>query len=61
MLPIKFLLAYKVLKLLYIKKNKITVNQIVLFEQRYLIEALVRTLRVTWYYTKLDFVRCFGL
>lgn len=61
MLPIKFLLAYKTLKLLYIKKNKITVNEIVLFEQRYLIEALVRTLSVTWYYTKVDFIRCFGL
>lgn len=61
MLPSKFLLAYKALKLLYIKKNKITVNEIVLFEQRYLIEALVRTLSVTWYYTKVDFIRCFGL
>lgn len=61
MLPIKFLLAYKALKLLYIKKNKITVNEIVLFEQRYLVEALVRTFSVTWYYTKVDFIRCFGL
>lgn len=56
----RFPLNYKALKLLYIKENKITVNEIVFFEQRDSVEALVRILTVTWYYTKLDFVRSFG-
>lgn len=56
----RFPLNYKALKLLYIKENKITVNEIVFFEQKDSVESLVRILSVTWYYTKLDIVGSFG-
>lgn len=46
--------------MLYIKKNKITVLNCTFFQQRYSIVALVRILSVTWYCTKLAFVRTFG-